>query len=164
MARKVLEHRAKLGLGEPPTVFELRYGQKEAVATRPAFKGRSTKTVKAWEQFILAVQRLDGVPVGDTVGTPAVVMMSRYGFSSALAILPFGPALWICLEWVTVEGGVPWIGYALRETEAVRQRIQAGRDLQVVSGRPLARKLGWVSGWRGCTAGREKGLRRRSPG
>jgi len=74
-ARKILERRAKAGLVEPTTVFELRYGQKESVATRLAFHGRSAKPLHAWEKFIARVQRLDGVLAGETTATPGVVLI-----------------------------------------------------------------------------------------
>lgn len=68
------------------------------MATRPAFRGRSTKPLQTWTLFLENVQHLDGVLAGDTLGTPAVVRMAKAQPGRVLAILPFGPALWICLE------------------------------------------------------------------
>jgi len=143
-ARQILERRAKAGLVEPPTEFELRYGQKEAVATRLAFRGESTKPLHAWEKFIASIQRLDGALAGGTTAMPGV-LFTREG-EAAWAILPFGPMLWICLEWVAgeAEGQTPRMGYALRRTEDLVRWVQAIEGAQAVKGRKLAKKLGWI--------------------
>jgi len=138
-ARKILERRAKAGLVEPPTAFELRYGQKESVATRLAFHGRSAKPLHAWGKFIEGVQRLDGVLAGETTVMPGVVLTRAE--EAAWAILPFGPMLWICIEWEAGEaaGQGPRMGYALRRTEEVAGWLRILGRVQVVKGLKLAR-------------------------
>jgi len=150
MAKKVLEGRAKASLTSPPTTFELRYGREESVATRLAFHGRNKKKpLQAWEAFLDQVERLDGVKSGSTLTSPAVVRTSPDG---ACAILPFGPALWMCLEW---KPGLrpkedPVLSYALRTTKDVGVWVQGMAPGEVAQGRKLAKALGWlVQGKRG---------------
>ena len=117
VAKKVLEGRAKASLTSPPTTFELRYGREESVATRLAFHGKNRKfPLRAWEAFLGQVERLDGVKAGSTLTSPAVVRTAPGG---AWAILPFGPALWMCLEWTASLGPKeePVLSYALRTTK-----------------------------------------------
>jgi len=71
-AKKVLQNRARTEALDLGTVNELRYGRKEAVATRIAFKGRTRQPLKAWEAFLANVQRLDGVPAANSDTSPAI--------------------------------------------------------------------------------------------
>ena len=150
MAKKVLEGRAKASLTSPPTTFELRYGREESVATRLAFHGRNKKfPLRAWEAFLEQVERLDGIKAGSTLTSPAVV---RTAPDSAWAILPFGPALWICLEWKASQGPKedPVLSYTLRTTKDIDAWVQGLVTGEVTQGRKLAKALGWlVQGKRG---------------
>ncbi|WP_306598823.1 HEAT repeat domain-containing protein [Geothrix sp. 21YS21S-2] len=142
-ARKALEFRAKASLASPPATFELRYGREESVATRLAFHGRDKKhPLRAWEAFLDQVERIDGIKAASTGDSPAVVRLTQGG---AWAVLPFGPAHWMCLEWKAGPGPneSPVLSYAVRNTEEVRAWFQGLGPGKVCQGRKLAKALGW---------------------
>jgi HEAT repeat protein len=143
-AKKALEGRAKAIMVSPPTTFELRYGKEESVATRLAFHGlNKRKPLQAWKAFLDQVKRLDGAQTGSTQTTPAVL---RTAPDRAWAILPFGPAQWICLEWTAGQESKtgPTLSYALRTTKEVETWIQGLPPGKVTQGRKLAKALGWL--------------------
>lgn len=144
MAKKILEGRAKASMTSPPTTYELRYGKEESVATRLAFHGRNKrKPLQAWEAFLDQVERLDGLRAGSTRTSPAMLRTAPDG---AWAILPFGPAQWMCLEWTAGQESKdgPAMRYALRTTKEVEAWIQDLPPGKVIQGRKLAKALGWL--------------------
>jgi len=109
-----------------------------------AFHGKNKKIpLRAWESFLDQVERLDGVRAGSTLTSPAVVRTAPEG---AWAILPFGPALWMCLEWKASLGPKedPVLSYALRTTKDVEAWVQGLAPGEVTQGRKLAKALGWL--------------------
>jgi len=98
--------------------------------------------VRAWEAFLDQVERLDGVRAGSTLTSPAVL---RTGLGGAWAILPSGPAHWMCLEWKAAPDpeGHPGLSYSLRTTTEVEAWVQGLPPGKVTQGRKLAKALGW---------------------
>jgi len=95
-AKKALEKRAKEQGVSLEVANTIRFGKAEAVATRIAFHDRSKVPLKAWEDFLVEVRRLDGRPSANSGTSPAVQLETKQGAHHC--ILPFGPAHWMRID------------------------------------------------------------------
>jgi hypothetical protein len=140
-ARKVLEKRAKEQGISPNAANTIRFGMEGAVATRLAFHGRSRVPLKAWEDFLGEVRRLDGRTFADSGNSPAVQVDTRQGGHHC--IIPFGPAHWMRLDLVPQVSGPPVMAYAVQTTKEIETWSQPIRVQHFAHGRRLAKRLGW---------------------
>lgn len=140
-AKKALAKRAKTEAIAPGTRFELQYGREESVATRLAFRGRSSVPGKAWETFLSQVQRLDGRVQADSDNSPCIQVETKSGAHHC--IIPFGPAHWVRIDFAPASRAHPQMGYALLTTAEVGA-WSSGMDVQHFhSGKALSKRLGW---------------------
>ena len=140
-AEKVLKKRAKAEFVDPSTTFELRFGRKQAVATRLAFHGRSSQPLKAWQAFLAGVHRLDGKDEGNSTTSPSILVETPLG--SHYCLMPFGPAHWMRIEHAPQLKGAPRMAYAVLGTEEVRTWSEGISVKRFHQGRSLSKRLGW---------------------
>lgn len=140
-AKKALEKRAKEQGISQSAANTIRFGMEEAVATRLAFHGRSRVPLKAWEDFLGEVRRLDGRPFADSGTSPAVQVDTKQGGHHC--IIPFGPAHWMRLDLVPQVSGSPVMAYAVQTTMEIKTWSQPIQVQHFAHGRRLAKRFGW---------------------
>lgn len=140
-AKKVLKNRARTETLDLGTVNELRFGRKQAVATRIAFKGRTRQPLKAWDAFLAKVQRLDGVPTADSDTSPAIQFETAEG--AQYCILPFGPAHWMQIRRTHPPGSAPLVAYKILGTPEMQTWSKGVSVANYLQGRVLCMRLGW---------------------
>ena len=113
----------------------------ESVATRLAFHGRSKVPLKAWEDFLAQVIRLDGRSKANSAASPAVQVETRDG--ALHCILPFGPAHWIRLDCIPRDGHSSNMGYAIQSSAELAAWSQTIQPQHYFHGLHLARRFGW---------------------
>ncbi|BDU70851.1 HEAT repeat domain-containing protein [Mesoterricola silvestris] len=143
-AEKVLKQRAKIQGVSLESANIVQFGLQDAVATRLAFHGLSKVPLKAWEDFLSQIIRLDGRPKADSASSPAVQVEAQDG--TLHCILPFGPAQWIRLDTVFQPGHPTLMGFAIQTTKEVAIWFQTQQPRHFNHGLRLAKRLGWVEG------------------
>lgn len=143
-AEKALKQRAKAQGVSLEVANIVQFGLQGAVATRLAFHGLSKVPLKAWEDFLSQIIRLDGRPKADSASSPAVQVEAQDG--GLHCILPFGPAHWIRLDTVHQPGHRTLMGFAIQTTTEVAAWFQTLQPRHFYQGLRLARRLGWVEG------------------
>lgn len=140
-AKKALEKRAKEEGVSRNVANSIRFGLEEAVATRLAFHHRSRVPLKAWEDFLAEVRRLDGRPFANSGTSPAVQLETKQG--AYHCIFPFGPAHWMRIDLVPQTDGPAVMAYAVQTTTEVETWSQPIQVRHFAHGSRLAKRLGW---------------------
>jgi len=139
-AKKALEKRAKEQDVSRGTADMIRFGAEGALATRVAFHGRPVP-MKAWEDFLENVARLDGRPMADSLTTPSVQIETKQG--NYHCILPFGPAHWIRIDFLPQPGSPPLMAYAVQSTAEIDNWSQSVQVRHFAPDLKLAKHFGW---------------------
>jgi len=140
-AKKALEKRAKEQGVSRDVTNTIRFGVEEAVATRLAFHGRTRTPLKAWEDFLADVQRLDGRPFANSETSPTVQLETMQGANHC--IFPFGPAHWIRIDLIPQTNGPVLMAYAIQTAGEIESWSQSILVQHFAHGRRLAKRLGW---------------------